>query len=404
VSVLGEAAIVRQRSVPFERTPQRLDPLGVQSAWMLVPILSVTAVAYAIYSTITHLDEVHEPVLAWLAVAWLALAAAVLAVRTHPARPPFGFWSHVSIIGSCVVAATLFSTAMWGTNHRIQDDWGQVVVAMFLTAMALYRPIVEVIAVAGLSALVVGATAALEGPFLSIATNPLVYFSVAATPIIALACAGCGYAWTMTGETLAWREVARASQARLEPELRETASRMVNQERITTLNQATVPFLADLLRRGEVTEVDARLARELAAGLRGASVAAVNRTWLGETLAQVLAARGEEASALQTRARVTDPDGLERIFSDEQRAVVGAILSTVAKLPGLDPASVQLEVRDPERPRFELDCRATDGRRRLRHQLLPFLSVLRSVGMTASMRVSDDQLTVRFSYPGGENR
>jgi hypothetical protein len=404
VTALGEATIIRQRSVPFERTPQRLDPLGVQSAWMLVPILCVVAVAYAIYSTITHLGGVNDPVLAWLSVGLVALAAAVFAVRTHPARAPFGFWSHVSIVGTCVVAATLFSISMWGGNERIQDDWGQVVVAMFLTAMALYRPIAEVIAVAGLSAVVVGTTAALQAPHLSITTNPLVYFTVAATPIIALACAGCGYAWTMTGETLAWREVARASQSRLEPELRETARRMVNQERITTLNQATVPFLADLLRRGEVTEGDALLARELAAGLRDASVAAVDRTWLGETLAQVLATRGEDASALQTMARVTDPGRLERIFSEEQRAVVSAILSTVAKLPGLDPRSVRIGARDPEHPFFELTCRASGGRRRLRQELLPFLSALRSVGMTAAMRVSDDTLTVRFSYPGGENR
>ncbi|WP_431279624.1 hypothetical protein [Leifsonia poae] len=179
---------------------------------------------------------------------------------------------------------------------------------------------------------------------------------------------------------------------------------MVNQERITTLNQATVPFLADLLRRGEVTEEDARRARELADGLRDASVAAVNRTWLGETLAQVLAARGEEASALQTAARVTDPHRLERNFTSEQRAVVGALLSTIAKLPGLDPGSVLIEARDPEYPAFELTCRASDGRRRLRRELLPFLSVLRSVGMAASMRVSNDRLSVRFSYPGGENR
>ncbi|MFF1877311.1 hypothetical protein [Leifsonia sp. NPDC058230] len=404
MTVLGEAAIVRRRSVPLERTPQRLDPLGVQSAWALVPILGVVAVAYAVYSTVTHGGQLHDPVLAWIAVGVLALAGAVFAVRTHPARAPFGFWSHVSIIGACVVAASLFSTAMWGSNQRIQDDWGQVVVAMLVTAMALYRPIPEVIAVAGLAALILGATAALQAPFLAISTNPLVYFTVAATPIMALALAGCGYAWTMTGETLAWREVARAAQARLEPELRETARRMVNQERITTLNQATVPFLADLLRRGEVTEQDARRARELAAGLRGASVAAVDRTWLGETLAQVLAARGEEASALQTTARVTDPGRLERILRDEQRAVVGAILSTLAKLPGLDPSSVRIEARDPEHPSFELTCRASGGRRQLRRELLPFLSALRSVGMNASMRVSDDKLTVRFSYPGGENR
>ena len=65
------------------------------------------------------------------------------------------------------------------------------------------------------SALVVGTMAALQSDSLQIATQPAVYFTVAATPMLALACGGCGYAWTMTRETLAWREVARAGQARL---------------------------------------------------------------------------------------------------------------------------------------------------------------------------------------------
>ncbi|WP_431279623.1 hypothetical protein [Leifsonia poae] len=199
MTATGETPIVRQRSLPFERTPQRLDPLGVQSAWLLVPILSVVAVGYATYSTINHLDQIRDPVLAWLALGTLVLASVVFMIRTHPARAPFGLWSHVSIIGTSVIAATLFSLSVWGDNDRIQDDWGQVVVAMFLTAMALYRPIPEVIAVAVLSALVLGATAALEARFLEIGNLPIVYFLVAATPVIALACAGCGYAWTMTG-------------------------------------------------------------------------------------------------------------------------------------------------------------------------------------------------------------
>ncbi|HEV7182960.1 MAG TPA: hypothetical protein VGN33_00570 [Leifsonia sp.] len=404
MTTLDDARIIRLRSVPFERTPQRLDPLGVQSGWGLLPILSVVAVGYAVFSTINHREELRDPVLAWMAVGVLAAAAVVFPIRAHPGRPPLGLWSQVSIVGTAVIAATMFSLSVWGTNERIQDDWGQIAVAMLLLAMAPYRPVAEVIVVAVLAAVVIGTTAALEAPFLAISSNPVVYFTVAATPVLALALGGCGYAWTMTGEALAWREVARAGQARLEPELRETARRMVNQERITTLNREIVPFFAGLLQGGEVTPADARRARELAATLRNAAVAAADRTWLGETLAQALASRGEDATVLLTPERVSDPDRLERIFSDEHRAIVGAIIATLAKLPGLDAGSVRIEADDPAHPTFELTCRIAESRRELRRDLLPFLSALRSVGMKASMRVADGRLTVRFLFPGGENR
>jgi hypothetical protein len=404
MTALDDATIVRLRSVPVERTPQRLDPLGVQSAWALVPVLSVLAVGYALYSTLTHLDQSRDPVLTWVSFGLVVIAAVVFPLRAHPGRTPVGLWTHLSIVATCVVAASLFSASVWGANERLQDDWGQIVVAVFLTAMALYRPVGEVLAVASVAAIILGTTAAFEASFLTIATNPVVYFTVAATPIMALACGGCGYAWTMTGETLAWREIARAGQQRLEPELRDTAKRVVNQERITTLNEQIVPFLADLLQRGEVTSADTATARELASALRNASVAAVNRTWLGETLAQALSARGEEAGALRGVDRVDDPERLERGFTAEQRAVVGAIIATVAKLPGLDPSSVGIVATNPPAPVFELRCRSTDARRTVRSELIPFVSALRSVGMNARMRHAGDQLTVRFSYPEGENR
>jgi hypothetical protein len=404
MSALDDAAILRLRTVPFERTPQRLDPLGVQSAWLLVPTLGLVAVAYAVYSTIAHLGEIVDVPLAWSAVGMLVLAGVVYSLRTLPGLTPFGRWSHFSIVGVTVIAACLFSASMWGRNERIQDDWGQIAVAIFLTTMALYRPISEVILVGVAAGVVLGLVAAFQAPFLTISNAPLVYATVAATPIIALACGGSGYAWTMTGETLGWREVARAGQARLEPELRETARRMVNQETVTTLNEATVPFLADVLRRDEVTEADAMRAQALAVALRDASVAAVNRSWLGETLAHVLAPRGEEARAAHAVARVSDPDRLERVLSDDQRAIVGAIVGTLAKLPGLDPATVRVTATNPSHPSFALTCRISETRRRLRHELVPFLSALRSVGMAASLRVPNGELTLRFSYPGGDNR
>jgi hypothetical protein len=404
MTALDDATIVRLRSLPIERTPQRLDPLGVQSAWALVPVLSVFAVGYALYSTLTHLDQSRDPVLAWIGFAMVVLAAIVLPVRAHPGRAPVGLWTHLGVVVTCVAGASLFSASVWGANNRIQDDWGQIVIALFLVAMALYRPVPEVLMVASVAALILGVTAVFEASFVSIATNPLVYFTVAATPIIALACGGCGYAWTITGETLAWRELARAGQVRLEPELLDTARRMVNQERITSLNEQIVPFLADLLQRGEVTPEDADEARSLAIALRSASVAAVDRTWLGETIAQTLSVRGEAAGALQGGGRVDDPHRLERSFSAEQRAVVGAIIATVAKLPGLDAATVRVVATNPSSPSFELRCSSTDSRRSVRRELIPFMSALRSIGMNAGMRYTGGELIVRFSYPEGETR
>lgn len=390
--------IVRNRSMPVERTPQRLDPLGVQSAWLLVPLIGVVAVVYAIFSTLNHRDQLRSPGLAVAALVVLALAVTVAAIRTHPGLAPVGLWSHVTIIGVAAASACLFDSAVWGQNQRIQDDWGQIAVALLLTAMPLYRPVAEVLTVAVVCAVVVGGLAAAQAPSLQIATHPAVYATVAATPVLALACGGAGYAWTMTGETLRWREVARAGQLRLDRELRQVAQRMVAQERVTALNAEAVPFLTAVLSTGRITDADRQRAHTIAATLRATAVDAVERGWLAETVALALARRGAGADALATSG-VDDPDRLDRALSDEQRAIVGAMIGTVAALPGLDTGSVRVAVTDPSCPEFLLTARVAESRRRLRSALVPFLSALQSVSMEASMRVRADELTVRFAYP-----
>ena len=396
---LDQATIVRLRSTAIERTPQRLDPLGAQSAWLIVPLLGVLAIGYASYSTLIHTDQFRRPEAAVVAIAALALAAFVFAVRTHPGYAPFGVWSQSSIIGTTLGAACLFSASVWGDNHRIQDDWGQIAVGLFLVAMPLYRPVSEVVIVALVSALVVGTMAALQSDSLQIATQPAVYFTVAATPVLALALAGCGYAWTMTGETLAWREVARAGQARLEDELRAAARRMIAQERMTTLNESAVPFLADVLARGAITSADRERAREIAVDLRASAVGSVERTWLSETLAQALAPHGIDPRPGRAPAMVSDPDRLEAAFTEEQRAIVGAVVVTVARLRGLEPASVRISASDPEHPHFVITAALAQPAREVRRQLIPLLSALQSLSMATSLRVADGRLNVGFGYP-----
>ena len=401
---LDEATIVRLRSTTFERTPQRLDPLGAQSAWMVVPLLGALAVGYAVYSTIHHSDQFRNPQPAIVAVVALALAVLVFALRTHPGLGPFGRWSHLSIMAVAVTAACLFSASVWGTNHRIQDDWGQIAVALLLIAMPLYRPVSEVAIVALVAAAVLGAMAMLQTHTLAIDTLPVVYFTVAATPVLALAFGGCGYAWTMTGETLAWRELARAGQARLEGELRASAQRMVAQERVTTLNEQAVPFLAEVLTRGAITADDRERARAIAADLRSGALGALERTWLAETLAQALAARGVDPRPGRAPAMVADPHRLDAAFSDEQRAIVGAVLVTIARLPGLDPASVRVVVSEPKHPQFVITADVQESAREVRRQLRPFLSALRSQSMDAFVRHRHGEMIVRFGYPEAEDR
>lgn len=397
-SVITET-IVRYRSTPVERTPQRLDPLGVQSAWLLVPLIGVVAVAYALYSTLIHLGQLRSPALAVWAVVVLLVAVVVAAIRTHPGLPPVGLWSHLAIIGVALVAAVLFDAAVWGANQRIQDDWGQIAVALLLLAMPLYRPVAEVLTTATVSALVLGVLAAAQASSIVIANHPVVYATVAATPVLALAFGGAGYAWTMTGETLRWREVARGGQLRLEGELRQVAERMVAQERATALNAEAVPFLTELLAAGRITADDRERARAIATRLRQAAVDAVGRSWLAETVNLALAGRGA-AGDPQHRSRVDDPDRLDRVLSEEQRAIVGALIGTVADLPGLDASSLAVTVSRPDCPVFVLTARAQESRRVLRSAFVPFLSALQSVSMEASMRVRDGGFTVRFAYPG----
>lgn len=399
MTALTSRAIVDARSVPLERTPQRLDPLGAQSAWLLVPLLGGLAVVYAAYSTFLHRDQLRDPAVAGVAIAVLVVAVLVAAIRSHPGFAPFGRWSHLCVIAVAVTAACLFDSAVWGHNERIQDDWGQIAVALLLIVMPFYRPVGEVAGSAIVSALVLGGLAAAQHS-LVIANAPLVYATVAAVPVLALAAGGAGYAWTITGETLRWREVARDGQARLDGELRQAAARMIAQERMTALNVEAVPFLTGLLERGQVTDGDRAEARAIADRLRGMSVQAVGRTWLADALDLALGPRLGGATARPEGSRVDDPDRLERVLTTDQRAIVGALLSTVAGLPGLDPARLSIVATRPERPTFVLRARIDEPRSEVRRALLPFMSALNSVAMDATMRQSGADLTIRFASPG----
>jgi hypothetical protein len=244
---------------------------------------------------------------------------------------------------------------------------------------------------AAFAGIVVGLEAALEGPSLSIVNIPLVYFTVAATPVIALAVAGCAYAWVMTGDTMRWSEAARESQVRLDPELRESAARMVHQERVTLLNSETVPFFVDLLERDELSAADIERARAIAVSVRQRAVNDVDRDWLEESVARSVGRNATDA--------VTDPDRLANAMSEEHRGIVGATVASAARARGFDPTSLTIELAGVAgRAHAILSAHIDAPRRELRTIFLPFLAALRAVSSDATLDAQDGSVTLQFSY------
>lgn len=374
-----------------ERTPQRLDPLGTFASWPLVPIVGVVIIGYALYSSLSHLDQFTNPALAWFALALIIATCVYYSIRSRPEVAPFGRLALVIVLVGCAGASLLFTASVWGADRIVQDDWGQIAIALTVISLPLYRPIGDVIVGAVISALVVGTAAAFEAPFLSITTPPLVYLTVAATPVLALALAGSAYAWVMTGDVLAWGEAARESQRRLDPEIRESAARIVNQERVTVLNAASVPYLVDILQRDALTSSDIARARDIAAALRRIAVDDVDRGWLEETVLRAVDVPPADA--------VTDPERLEEGMGTEVRGILSAVISALAEFRGFDKGSLQVELaRKRGRPNAALTAVIDARRPALRREFLPYLAALRSVCPDAALDARDGSLTLRFTY------
>ncbi len=373
-----------------ERTPQRLDPVGTLSAWPLGPVSGVVILGYALYSTLTHLDQLTNPPLAWLALLVIAGANVYYASRTRSTLAPFSRLGLIVVVGLATIASTLFTLSVWGGNRIIQDDWGQIAIALLFITLPLYRPVEEVVAGAVFAGLVVGVEAGLE-PSLSIANIPLVYFTVAATPVIALALAGCAYAWVMTGDTVQWTEAARESQVRLDPEMRESATRMIHQERVTLLNSATVPFFVDLLERDDLRAEDIESARTIAAVVRRHALDDIDGDWLEESVARSVARPARDA--------VIDPDGLANAMSEQQRGIVGAVIASAGRAQGFDESSLKIELAGVAgRAHAIVTTKIEAPRRELRRIFLPFLAALRSVSSDATLDAQDGIVTLQFSY------
>lgn len=373
---------------------QQADPLGALSGRAFPVIAGVAALAYAIVATLRNRPELTHPAAGVLALLLLAAAVAVLIVASSPSRAPFGTGAFAAVLVLALASHLVAVAASWGGNRLIQDDGGQIALALLLLGMSQLRPARDLAVAAVVGGVVVGWAAAIQAPFLVIANVPTVYAVVAGTPVVALGLAAARYAATLADSSDEWTVRSRSGRTALAPEFRENGFAASRYETADLLDAEAFPLLGEILQRGVVTADDIAAATRVAAGLRDHAVAVLETTWLHDLL------RRRGAFGPVGPAVSGERHAIEAMTAD-QRAVVEAAVAAVCDL-GAEPATLTASVTEtrPGRSRFELrtdtspECRPA----RIRRALTPHLAVLRVIAGRARLATQGEGVTLGFDY------
>ena len=375
---------------PEADSPQRVDPLGATGARPLTAAAGASALLLGLVATLGGLDELTHPAAALGAVVLVAAAGLVLWLAAAPARAPF---STPAVVGLVVLgaAATVSSVAAtWGANTSVRDDWLPFALGVLVLGLAPYRRGADILRAGAVLAAVVAVATLVQVPWFAAPVPPGVLVVVAVTPVLALAVGGAVFSATFVALVQGWRDRAQAQRRETTSALRGQLARSVQQDRVTVLNRDVVPFFADLLRRGVVTEDDLEGARRAGDSLRATLVAEADRTWLEALLASPLA---------HVAGEVDDPEGAAASLPRERRTVVRALLVALGDSDVVDGRAVRVSVAAADdRVHVVVTAPVTASESLVRARVEPWSAVLRVVFADARVDPTGASLTLRFSY------
>lgn len=380
--------------VILDRAPNRLDPIGAMAAWGLAPLLGGMSVGYAVVQSILNRNEIVAPVLAGAALCLLIAAGTALSIAVHPSVGRLSAGGAAVIVGAAVGAAVLSALSTWGHNRLVQDDWGQIGVALIVFGLLWMRPSWEIIVFGVFGALVVGLLAAAQHTSLSIVNTPYVYAVVAATPVLVLASVAATIGAVIARFSSEWTASSERGMRALEPEFRMLEQDALRRAQLDELRQSTLPLLASISDRGSITQVDIDTATAVSAGLREHAIEQLRVTWVDGLLAD---------TRIDGHA-VRDPERLLPHMPPHARAAFSAFLVESVRIGALDPAGAAIIVqRNPtvessESARFELSMRIAADWRFVRRTARPFVSVLRSLSGDAAISRNGSTMIMRFGF------
>ncbi len=370
-----------------ERTFQQLDPLGVLIGRPMTYIAAAGIPAYATTMTWFNRFDIDYPLVAVAALAVVAVTSAVLVYGSSPLRAPFSLAMHGLVTGAACVAYLLSALSMWQSNGYVRDDWGPVVIGLALLSLSQYRPPKEIASTGLALALFVGLFTLLQSHSFVTVTPVINFALVAMLPILALSLASATFGTFLIDGLLRWRRRAQEAVSSYTTQNTGWIARSVQQDRVTILNQEVVPFFADVLHRGTITDDDRERARRISDAIRVIMVAEVDRTWLDAIVEQVAGHPSD------------DPDRVAVSMTMDQRTATRAAIIAVAQHPAFSARAFELSIRAADSVcTVELRATLETGDNVLRGQIASYLAVIRVVFSDVKVEFTNPTLTLRFSY------
>lgn len=378
----------------LDNSPMRLDPIGAIGAWTLAPLVGTLAVAYAVVQSWMRAAEIVHPQVAAIAICLLAGSGVALTCAAHPRTGRLGRGGAGLIVSTAALAAVLSGLSTWGRNQLVQDDWGQMGIALIIFGLIWMRPPGEIVLYGVLGGVVVGVLAAEERTSLHVVNTPYVYAIVAATPVVSFAAVAATIGAILMRYSAAWLNSSERGMRTLEPELRMLEEDALRRAQLEELRIATLPLLTSVAERGEIAPADIEAATLVSAQLREQALEQLRITWVDRLLTKL----GIHPGA------VHDPGRLLPHLPPRERAVLGALLLELIRQGTIYSYGARMEVAaaptaaEPERVRFELIARIATDWRSLHRTAVPFIGVLRSFSGDAAITRNGSTMILRFDF------
>jgi hypothetical protein len=376
---------------------QQLDPVGSYGSRPITLVISLGVVALAAGATTLNWPAVSDAVTAYLAI--VATSASVLGITfwSSPLRAPFRRSGFVIVVVFAGLSLVLSPLSTWNTSTDLIGQWAPITVGLILVQLSSYRPARELVAATVLGGLLTGFMAVLHPASGGFALPPLVRVLDAAVPLVALGSGATAYSAAMVRSLGQWFARTENIDRLVSPAMKESVVRSVHDNRVGILNHTVVPFFTEILERDEVTGDDRSRAQSIAATIRTAMVADVDRSWLDSILDHLATDRGD--SSVPGSEVVQDPFRVASDMTTEQRIVIRAVVIALFDHPGFDSDGFAIAItREGSAAVVTLTAKLDDDESVTRSGLAPYFAVLRIAFGDLHLTFQPPTLTLRFSY------
>ena len=160
----------------------------------------------------------------------LAAACGFLLLAAHPTSSPFGLQAEITVVTLAILAAALETASRFGSNLLLQDDFGQVGVAILLALMAPYRPALSLVIAAVASSFVLALFPVAQAPFLAVHAPIAEYIVVLVVPPLGLGLAAAAFSNGFVRAVREWQRLVSRAALEIEEEARTGLARSVQQQ------------------------------------------------------------------------------------------------------------------------------------------------------------------------------